>query len=170
MCTLRLTAGLTTPSSLQLEIILHGHVCISLKKIRLNSKQGRAGYTRYPGMMLQHALKEGKNDAAVWYPIPNTILVDQQPYIFHYTADSGKPASTESQGAHATAAITPSLHNLGQTHTRPSASLSNRISYRAVMCVSISWSRPVITTHGSVSNRINSQTPVGGPTQLSGVL
>lgn len=53
---------------------------------------------------------------------------------------------------------------------RPPASLSNRISYRAVMCVSISRSRPVITTHGSVSNRINSQTPVGGPTQLSGVL
>lgn len=117
MCTLRLTAGLTTPSSLQLEIILHGPVCISLKKIRLNSKQGRAGYTRYPGMMLQHALKVGKNDAAVWYPIANTILMDQQPYIFHYTADSGKPASTESQRAHATAAITPLLHNLGQTYT-----------------------------------------------------
>lgn len=37
------------------------------------------------------------------------------------------------------------------------------------MCLSISRSRPVITTHSGL-NRINSQTPVGGPIQLSGGL
>lgn len=102
--------------------------------------------------------------------------MDPQPQTSHYTPDSEQrsfqPASNKAQGAHATAAVSPSLHNLGQTHTHghPQHSAKNRISYRVVVYLSISQPRPVITTHGSVSNRINRQTPVGGPMQLSGVL